>query len=1047
MEHTGRTRAVGLASLLLVALLGGVGSVADVAAADQGSISFDDSTYAADDTVTVTVADGDLSTTEEYVVNVQSDSESQEAVFGKDVKDGATSIVTDSPVADVDGNNNITKYDIIYDNGADGSGTISSVSRNINGTVEIILNSKSDSDDVIGYTVGETVSISHKDNIKFSGTIELSQSDSTGKLHISDKDTINATYSDQSAGEERTVNAIADIGSTDSDSDSEPLTLGPITELSTDSLAGTSLTHTESVIEVPFSEDVSKAGGAAGAPTLGGNVTVSVDGENVTDRYVLDADGSADGQIVVTSATPVAPGSDVAVAVDAVNDSADTETLTPGVVDVTVTDASVTEGGDVDAYANETVAFVAGDADRPFEVTTDDGAFAFAGRTGNGSQVFAFDSAARNWSGAYAIESTGSAGATTDLALRDLGLSVRVETRTVTIAGEIDARLSAADSGRTVAAALETADGAVVDRRTRILGGNGDATVAFGGDSLAAAGPGNYTINVSDAATGAAVDSDRIRVVAADERTAAFDSTVTTEHAGDVATLDVELRYADAATVTVGGADVGGRANVTVADRDDDGRVRVRFNTAAAAGATTLPDDGGSVFGTAPVEANASGTPDAVVASDAGGFAAASAGLDPGEYDLTVRPGATASAAATGVGTLTLRQPSPRRLDTLVAPANATLSTPAEVSTAADAGRLTDVAAVATGDLVVHRIVAPGLAGALADAPGNDTESFFGLAGRGSGARYGLNVTQRARDADSNANPYRLRLNNTTARVVADAANDTYFVIYRSDGPAAVPWNGTAETGPADPEAPAAGDSLSAAFTVHADGPFADLERADRRVTTNHSLVAARIDAADPIVVTNATNQSVTGRTTLAPGSAFDLRIRSNGTDRGVLRTARATVGPGCGWNATVDFDGLRVGDTFTIRSAADTVAPAHELAVDSVVRTDPAGNASTATATPEATATPASGSGGGGGGGGSGDGDDDPDPPSPEPTTAATTTGPPDAGGSVIDSTRQFLGGVLGSAVDDDDAESIRDRLFDFDVAVVSGALVVVVLYAARRG
>ena len=1038
MEHTGRTRAVGLASLLLVALLGGVGSVADVAAADQGSISFDDSTYAADDTVTVTVADGDLSTTEEYVVNVQSDSEGQVIVSGERLGSSKTH-TTDVSVADSNSDNKVTRLDIEYNDRDKGGNKVTSVTRNKNGTVTLTFQNPPGVNDGLSYTRGETIALSHEQDDQFTGSTEISSTDSIGTLQVNEGDIINTSYFDDSGGTNLTTTAVVD-------NDSEPLTLGPITELSTDSLAGTSLTHTESVIEVPFSEDVSKAGGAAGAPTLGGNVTVSVDGENVTDRYVLDADGSADGQIVVTSATPVAPGSDVAVAVDAVNDSADTETLTPGVIDMTVTDASVTEGGDVDAYANETVAFVAGDADRPFEVTTDDGAFAFAGRTGNGSQVFAFDSAARNWSGAYAIESTGSAGATTDLALRDLGLSVRVETRTVTIAGEIDARLSAADSGRTVVAALETADGAVVDRRTRILGGNGDATVAFGGDSLAAAGPGNYTINVSDAATGAAVDSDRIRVVAADERTAAFDSTVTTEHAGDVATLDVELRYADAATVTVGGADVGGRANVTVADRDDDGRVRVRFNTAAAAGATTLPDDGGSVFGTAPVGANASGTPDAVVAADAGGFAAASAGLDPGEYDLTVRPGATASAAATGVGTLTLRQPSPRRLDTLVAPANATLSTPAEVSTAADAGRLTDVAAVATGDLVVHRIVAPGLAGALADAPGNDTESFFGLAGRGSGARYGLNVTQRARDADSNANPYRLRLNNTTARVVADAANDTYFVIYRSDGPAAVPWNGTAETGPADPEAPAAGDSLSAAFTVHADGPFADLERADRRVTTNHSLVAARIDAADPIVVTNATNQSVTGRTTLAPGSAFDLRIRSNGTDRGVLRTARATVGLGGGWNATVDFDGLRVGDTFTIRSAADTVAPAHELAVDSVVRTDPAGNASTATATPEATATPTSGSGGGGGGGGSGDGDDDPDPPSPEPTTAATTTGPPDAGGSVIDSTRQFLGGVLGSAVDDD-AESIRDRLFDFDVAVVSGALVVVVLYAARRG
>ena len=1056
MEHAGRLRLALLASLLVITLLGSIGPFAGVAAADQGSISFNDSSYADGDTVAVTIEDGDLSTTAEYVVNVQSETEGQVAISNKDVKDGVSSITTEYPVAEANGDNKISSYEFLYDNGADGSGGISSVSRNQNGTVEINLKSKSDSDDTIGYTAGETVVLSHEKDSKFSGTTQVSKSDITGELQITDGDTINATYSDESADQDRTVTATIKDESEDSNNDPEPLTLGPVTELSTDSLDGTSLTHTASVIEVPFSEDVSKASGAAGDLTLGSNVTVAVDGENVTDRYVLDANGSADGQVVMTSATPTDPRANVTVAVDAANDSADTETIAPGTTDATVADATATESGDSNAYSTETVAFVTADPDQAFEVYNDSGTFVFAGRTGNESQVFVFDTAARNWTGGYALESVdsdGSVASTTDLTLRDLGLSVGVDDRTVTAATGIDVRLSAADSGREVEAALVASGGEVVDRRNATLGGNGDVTLEFGGDRLAAAGPGNYTVNATDAVTDATVRSDRIRVVDADARTATFRSGVVTEHAGDVAVLDLELRYADTATVTVGGPDVGFRANATVEDRDDDGRVRVRFNTFAAADVTTLPGDGGDVFATTPA-GNASSTPDTVVAAGIDNSGASTDGLDPGDYPLTVRPGSNASAAATTAGVLTLRQPSPRALDTWVAPADATFSTPAAVSDAVAAGRLTDTTEVAAGGTVVHRIVAPGVAGAFAAETGPTTEAFFGLAGSSDRARYTLNVTQR--DPDANRDPYRLRLNNTSARVVADTANDTYFVIYRSDGPAAAPWNGTAETGPPEAGAPAAGDSLSAEFTVSPDDPFTDLERAERRVTAAHSLVAARITADEPVVVTNATNQSVAGTTTLAPGTEFALRLRSeNGTEPQFLKTAQTTVDPGGRWNATVDFESGRVGDNFTVRSAADTVASANELAVDGEVRAVLPENASTPrnTSTPQEPTTAGGSGGGGAGGGGAGGGDDndapapDSDTPSPDATATATPAQSSDSGGSVIDSTRQFLGGVLGTAVDDADPESIRDRLFGFDVAVAVAALTAVVVYVSRQG
>ncbi|WP_188787570.1 BGTF surface domain-containing protein [Halobellus salinus] len=868
-------------------------------------------------------------------------------------------------------------------------------------------------------------------------------------LQISEEGSINATYSDESAGENRVTKATIKKKSKETDSDPDPLSLGPVTELSTGSLNGTSLTHTESVIEVPFSEDVSQAGEGSGGLTLGGNITVAVDGENVTDRYVLDADGAADGQVVVTSATPVGARAEVTVAVDAANDSADAETITPGAVDATVTDATVAEGDDANVYDNETVAFVAAEPNRAFDVSNATGAFVFTGRTGNGSQVFAFDTAARNWTGEHTIESTASGGsiaATTGVTLRELGLSVGVTDRNITTAEGIDARVSAADSGRAVDVALVAADDTIVDRRNRTLGGNGGATVEFGADSLAGAGPGNYTVNVTDAVTGTGVDSAPIRAVDADARTAAFGSTVVAEHAGDVAVFDLEFQYADTATVTLGGSDVGFRANATVEDRDGDGRVRLRFNTAAAATLTTLPDDGGAVFATAPA-GNASDTTDAVIAADTDDRGAPSEALAPGEYGVTIRPGSNASTAETGVGTLTLRQPSPQRLDTWVAPADTTFGTAAEVSAAVEGGRLTTATAVATGDVAVHRVVAPGIAGALANTSGDTTEAFFELAGTDATDRYALNVTQR--NPAANEDPYRLTLNNTTARVVADAVNDTYFVTYRGDGPAAVPWNGTAATGSADPDDPAPGDSLSAEFTVHDGGPFADLAPAERRVTAAHSLVAARVDADPPVVVTNATNQSIGGTTTLAPGTEFELRVQSsNGTEPRFLKTARATVGPAGGWNATVDFDAQHVGDTFTVQSTVDTVVSADDLAVDGEVRATLPQNTSTPTAQPTTTAA-AGGAGGGigAGGGGGGDDDRDRDTPSPEPTATATPTQSTDADESVVDSAQQYLGDAFATAVNNTDAESIRDRLFDFDVAVAVAALTVVVVYVSRRG
>jgi hypothetical protein len=95
----------------------------------------------------------------------------------------------------------------------------------------------------------------------------------------------------------------------------------------------------------------------------------------------------------------------------------------------------------------------------------------------------------------------------------------------------------------------------------------------------------------------------------------------------------------------------------------------------------------------------------------------------------------------------------------------------------------------------------------------------------------------------------------------------------------------------------------------------------------------------------------------------------------------------------------------------------------------------------------------GGGGGQGGGSGGSGGGAAAAADSTRATPTAQPatpseeaDSGGSVLDSTRRFLGGVLGTFVEDAGEETLRSRLLGFDVLVSAGALTTVALFVSRR-
>ncbi|MFD1597617.1 BGTF surface domain-containing protein [Halobellus rarus] len=820
------------------------------------------------------------------------------------------------------------------------------------------------------------------------------------------------------------------------------------------------MTHTESVVEIPFSEDVSKAGGEAGALTLADNITVSVGGIDVTDRYTLDADGSTDGQVVLSSETPIDPRSGVTVGIDAVNDSIDTETIEPGSMDVTVASATVSEDdGDADAYEGSTLAFVAtdgsADTNQTFEVEDGVGTLVFSGHTGAGSQVFTFDTAARNWSGDYGIETyleNGSIDRSLDVALRGLELAVDIDDRDVTTSDPIEGEISANATDRIVEVTLRSdADGsAVVERRDVTLDDTGDARFNFAAATVGEAGPGNYTVEVTDAGTGARNQSALIRVVAADvtdsssqsdvveepdeEGEASFRSTVVKEHAGDVAPFGIELHQTDAATVTVGSDEDGFRASATVVDRDGDGTVRVWFNTAAVIGATTLPSDGGAVFGVVGKDESGDGAVDAVVDAGITANQDLTEAIEPGNYTLAVRPDMVSNATATDTGTLVVGSAAPRNLTNWVAPAGSAFSTRDDVSAAIEADRLTRTAEIAAGDVVVHRLVVPGLAGEFARQSGTPTEAFFALSGTDADARYGLNIT-RVGANDANFTGQTVPSSDggdlyvpgeDNASVVADPANDTYVIAYESAGGIGL----------------SAGDSRAVSFVVADSGPYSGLSTENRTLIEEYELLKATVSPSeDPLVVENETNQSIGGTTTVAPGTEIEFQIQSvNGTDPSFLTTKEAVVGPDGRWTLSVDFDTQRVGDQFSVTSAVDVVASVRELRVDGVIGTViPKVSESTSV-------DRLAGGGQGGGGGGGGPAASGGDPTSTATGETTTPTESPDSTESVVDSTRRFLGGVLGTFVDSSGDETLRSRLLGFDVLVSLGALTTVALFVSRR-
>ncbi len=362
---------------------------------------------------------------------------------------------------------------------------------------------------------------------------------------------------------------------------------------------------------------------------------------------------------------------------------------------------------------------------------------------------------------------------------------------------------------------------------------------------------------------------------ATDRPTASFERSTVSEERGDIAAIGLNLSGTTSATVTVGSEAVNYETNVTVNDSDGDGHVTLLMNTYIA-GQGTEDRVYETAEGDAVVETNRTTDP-------------LDSPLETSRYNLSVR----VEDRRTDTATLALTERTTGELITWTAPAasfdNATNAS--EVATAVESGRITATDSVAIGDVSVNQFKLSGVYGALAVA--NVTE----LLGNGT-----LDFSMVQTNPATNRPPKRLDLSrslaNDSIRVVPDPRNDVLYV--NVDTGAAVFENGTV----------AAGDTFENTLTLDGESALAE---SDESVGANVTLVGTELGLGDPSLAADS-NQTVTGTTSVAPGSEVTVRLQRNGTSP-FVKTNTTRVKPNGSFVASFNLSAVTPRTTVSVRA------------------------------------------------------------------------------------------------------------------------------------
>jgi len=377
----------------------------------------------------------------------------------------------------------------------------------------------------------------------------------------------------------------------------------------------------------------------------------------------------------------------------------------------------------------------------------------------------------------------------------------------------------------------------------------GDNTVFDANFSGVEAGTYNVTVAAADAN---AQDTASVVVSEPVEGSAALANATVVEQRGDVARFNVTLDGTDEATVTVGSRDVGYLGRFAVVDENGDGEVAVEVNTYQAG------------------QENQSG----ITAAGEDNVTAYERQTDPvpGRLDAATYPIRTfVGGQQTAVGSLTLEEPSVEGVQMWTAP---------DASDVASVSQLTDVVAqddtVAHQDLAVVEIRASGLSGYVQNLSDlNDNET-------------GLSMTL-TRGAEMNVPETEVPLDGAT--MLQNRVNDQLFVVF--------------DTSRLDPDV-----TYTANFSISEQNPYVSAENASS-YTANFTVVERTVSFDEPLRVSASSDATVTGTSSVAPGTELDVQVESVGANPFFDRQT-VEVGDDGSWEATFDLSDVSNGTEFT---------------------------------------------------------------------------------------------------------------------------------------
>ncbi|WP_336002710.1 BGTF surface domain-containing protein [Halorientalis halophila] len=454
---------------------------------------------------------------------------------------------------------------------------------------------------------------------------------------------------------------------------------------------------------------------------------------------------------------------------------------------------------------------------------------------------------------------------------------------------EITADELSADEVRAVFGGTATDDGTRVTVDGEELTGN-----------LSALDPGRYRFTVAVTDTDA---TDEVTVTVGEPIETALDGAEFSGAVGDTVDVDVNVPAGESGRLTVGSTDVGYVTTVAFTD-DGDGTVTLSLNTYLAGGhrgaeSQAWSADGGTIT-------NVSRTTPAL--SDP---------LEPALYDVNL----TVAGDEPATGAIALEPASVENLTLSAAPESAFGDDPAALDRNA-----TDQ--VAVGDTLVVTANATGVFGALFARPGSTTERFRSLLASDVAD---FEFTPESSDDELDVNR---SFENDAFDVYADEDANRLFVVLDT---AALRYEG-------DPGRVGDGDEYTAVFEIDEDGGIvteAATQSASIRLVERSLTFDTRPDGT--LAVAPEADARLTGTTTLAPGSRFEVRARSSGN---FLRRADVTVGADGRFAADMNLSGVEPGTEFT--ASVDAV----DAETEGVVTNETGTNATADGPSGEATAT-----------------------------------------------------------------------------------------------